>query len=117
MKSVNRRMRSILSMNKNGQVLNATTGTVIGIMIMIFMVFAVLYGISALNPKGFFTTSSTDYNATVSLQENLSRGIQTFGDQIPTVFKVLAVVLAISAIAILILYVRRMGGGQETVGL
>lgn len=100
-------------MNKKGQVINATSSTVLGIMVLIFLIFAVLYGIATLNPASFFTAGSSDANATTALQQNLTSGISSFAGQIPTVFKVLAVVLALGAILILIIYVRRMqvGGG------
>ena len=105
------RMRKI--MNKRGQVLNAISGVVIGIMVLIFTMFAVLFGISKLAPSSFFTTGSLDANATTSLQGNLTSGVSQFGQYIPTILVILGVVLAISGIVILIAYVRRMqsGGG------
>lgn len=97
--------------NKRGQTIELIGGTVVGFMILIFMIFAVLYGISALNPASFFTAGSNEANATTSLVGNLTAGTATFGSYIPTVLTVLAVVLVLAGIAILIIYVRRMGGG------
>lgn len=103
-------MRKLL--NKKGQTIELIGGTVLGFMVLIFVIFAVLYGISALNPSSFFTSGSASYNATANLQNNLTDGVGTgFAAKIPTVFTVLAVVLVLSAIAVLIIYVRRMGGG------
>ena len=105
-------MKSILQ-NKKGQTLELISGTVLAFMVLIFTIFAVLYGISALNPQSFFTTNSANYNATASLTGNLTDGVgNQFAPKIPTVFVVLAVVLVLSAIAVLIIYVRRMGGGS-----
>lgn len=105
-------MRSILDKkNKKGQVLNAVTSIVIGFMVLIFTIFAVLYGISKLNPAGFFTTGSSEANATTTLTANLTSGVAQFGAYIPTILVILGVVLALAGIAILIAYVRRMGGG------
>lgn len=96
--------------NKRGQTLNIISGTVIGFMILIFMIFAVLFGISSLNPGSFFTTASAEQNATNALTGNLTSGVGTFGGYIPEVLTVLAVVLILSAIVLLVLYIRRMQG-------
>lgn len=103
-------MRSITSMGKKGQVLSAVQGTVMGIMVLIFLVFAVLFAIAKLNPSSFFTAGSSDANATANLQANLTSGVSQFSAYIPTVFIVLGVVLILAAIAILIVYVVRMRG-------
>ena len=105
-------MRSILK-NKKGQTMNIVTGTVLALMVFIFMVFAVLFGISALNPSSFFSTGSAEANATAKLVANTTTGIGNFSEYIPKVFTVLAVVLVLSAIVLLILYVRRMQGGEQ----
>jgi hypothetical protein len=104
--------------NKKGQVINLVGGTVIGIMVLIFLIFAVLFGVSALNPGSFFTTGSADQNATNNLRSNLTYGVGQFGQYIPTAMLVLGVVFALSAILVLILYVRRMQGtaGGEGAG-
>lgn len=105
--------------NKKGQTINLISGTVLAFMVMIFLVFAVLYGISALNPSSFFTTGSAEANATTKLVTNLTTGVSSFGDYIPKLFAVLGVVLILSAIVLLILYVKRMQGsaGGSTSGL
>ena len=104
-------MKSILK-NKKGQTLELISGTVLAFMVLIFTIFAVLYGISALNPGSFFA-AGVNQNAVNSLTQNLTDGVgNQFANKIPTVFVVLAVVLVLSAIAVLIIYVRRMGGGS-----
>jgi hypothetical protein len=110
---------SSMGFKRRGQLINATGATVVSIMVLIFSVFAVLYGIATLNPAGFFTAGSSNANATSNLQANLTDGVSQFGAQIPTVFKVLGVVLALSAIVLLVLYVRRLqvGGGEGAGGL
>jgi Na+-transporting methylmalonyl-CoA/oxaloacetate decarboxylase gamma subunit len=106
-----------LKVNKKGQVLAMVGGVVMGVMVLIFLIFAVLYGISALNPSSFFAVGSADANATANLQNNLTSGVSQFGKYIPTVLLVLGVVLVLSAIVILIIYVRRMQGGGMSGGL
>ena len=102
--------------NKKGQALEIIGGTVIGVMVLIFIMFAVLYGVAALNPGSFFTANSANQIATNSLTQNLTSGVGQFGQYIPTILVVLAVVLVLAAIAILILYVRRMQG-EHSAGL
>lgn len=101
--------------NKKGQTLDLISGTVVGFLVLIFVIFAVLFGISALNPASFFTTGSANANATNQLTSNLTDGVAQFAKYIPTVMIVLGVVLVISAVVLLILYVRRtqgsVGGG------
>lgn len=108
-------MRKI-SMGKRGQaMLDATTKTVIGVMIFLFVVFAVLFGIATLSPSSFFTAGSLEANNTAKIQANLTQGIGTFSDQIPTAFKVIGVVFILGFIALLIVVVSRMrsvGGGS-----
>ena len=102
--------------NKKGQTLNIITGTIIGFMILIFMIFAVLFGIAKLNPSSFFTAGGADALAMTNLQQNLTSGVGQFGGYIPTIFVVLAVVLVLSAIVLLVLYVRRMQDGTGSGG-
>ena len=97
--------------NKKGQMLDLIGGTVVGFLVLIFVIFAVLYGVAVLNPAGFFATGSASANATTVLTNNLTSGVAQFGGYIPTVLIVLGVVLVLAAIAILIMYVRRMQGG------
>lgn len=108
-------MKGLLK-NRKGQTLNLVGGFVIGIMVLIFMIFAVLYGISTLNPGSFFAAGSANQNATNQLTSNLTTGIASFSNFIPTVLIILGVVLALSGIVLLILFVRRMqdasGGGS-----
>lgn len=106
-------MNQLRKINKRGQTLNVISGTVIGFMILIFLIFAVLFGISALNPSSFFTAGSTEANATIDLTQNLTSGVSQFGGYIPSVMKVLAVVLILAAIVLLVFYVNRM---RDTAG-
>lgn len=99
-------MRKI--MDKKGQVgINNVTTLVVGIMVFIFVVFAVLYGIATLNPGSFFSTGSAEANSTSNLQKNLSAGIDAFGAKIPTAMTVLAVVFILGFVALLIFTVYR----------
>lgn len=103
--------------NKKGQIINTISGTTLGIMVMIFIIFAVLFGIATLNPSGFFTAASAEANATTYLTANTTSGVAQLGGQLPNVFKILAVVLVLGGIVLLVLYIRRMqavgGGGQS----
>lgn len=108
-------MRKI--MNRKGQVLNAISGIVIGIMVLIFTIFAVLFGVAKLNPSSFFTAGTADANATASLQSNLTKGVSDLGAYIPTILVIMGVVLAIAGIVVLIAYVRRIQGGGSSGGL
>jgi Na+-transporting methylmalonyl-CoA/oxaloacetate decarboxylase gamma subunit len=109
-------MKSLFAKNKRGQTLDLISGTVVGFMVLIFIVFAVLFGISALNPTAFFTSGSAEANATGQLQANLTSGVAQFGKYIPTVMLVLGVVLVMSAIVLLILYIRRTQGATGSAG-
>ena len=97
-------------MNKKGQTLSVIGGTVLAFMVLIFTIFAVLFGIAKLNPSSFFTASSAEANATSYLTGNLTSGVGQFAGYIPTVLIILGVVLAISAIVLLILYIKRIQG-------
>lgn len=105
--------------NKKGQIVNTTSGTVLGIMVLIFIIFAVLFGIATLNPSSFFTANSAEANATSHLTANTTEGVSQFGAQIPNVFKILAVVLVLGGIVLLVFYIRRMQqvGGAGSSGL
>lgn len=95
-------------MNKRGQIVDTVSSTTMSIMILIFIIFAVLFGIATLNPSSFFTASSAEANATGYLQANLTEGVSQFGGNLPTIFKVLGVVLVLGGIILLVLYVARM---------
>lgn len=102
--------------NKKGQVVQTISGTTLAIMVMIFIIFAVLFGIATLNPAGFFTANSAEANATSYLTGNTTEGVAQLGGQLPNVFKILAVVLVLAGIVILVLYISRMrqvGGGSN----
>lgn len=106
--------------NKGQQMSKVIFGTVIGIMVLIFGIFGVLFGISTLNPSSFFTASTPEANATSDLTANLTVGVSNFGARIPTVLLVLGVVFVLVAIVLLIAYVKRMesvGGGGGNQGL
>lgn len=110
--------RRVAKMNKKGQIVNTISSTAMSIMMLIFIIFAVLFGIATLNPSSFFTANSAEANSTGYLTGNLTQGVGSFGSSIPTLFKVLGVVVVLGAIALLILYLRRMqqvgGTGQNT---
>ena len=106
------KIKSKSQMNKRGQIIELIGGTVIAVLVLIFIIFAVLFGISALNPASFFPIGTASNNlsntAVTGLQNNLTSGVSQFGGYLPTVFIVLAIVLVMGALTILILYVRRM---------
>ena len=109
-------MKRLVSLKekKKGQIVNTISGTTLSIMVLIFIIFAVLFGIATLNPGSFFTAASAEANATSQLTGNLTEGVAAFGGQIPNIFKILAVVLVLGGIVLLVLYIRRMqqvGGG------
>jgi len=104
-------------LNKKGQTLELIGGTIVGFMVLIFMIFAVLYGITALNPGAFFSAGSANQNATNQLTSNLTTGVGNFGNYIPVIITVLSVVLVLAGIAVLILYVRRMQSTGTAGGL
>lgn len=108
-----------IEMDKKGQIINTMTATFIGVFIFIFVIFAVLFGISVLNPSSFFTAGSAEANATSLLQANLTEGAAETGGQLPNMGRMFAVILVLAVIVILILYVRRMQavGGTSAGGL
>lgn len=118
-----RSLKSTIAMkrkDKRGQIVNTVSGTTMSLMLLVFTIFAVLYGIATLNPSSFFTASSAEANATAHLQANLTEGVSEFGGNIPSVFKILGVVLVLGGIVLLILMVLRMRAGTGmggTVGL
>lgn len=112
-------MKSLYSqMKKRGQVIGLVGGTIMGLLGLIFLVFAVLYAISVLNPSGFFPAASASANATAALQNNLTTGVAAFSNFTVPIFSILGVVLVLAGILVLILYVRRMqqGAGGSGIG-
>lgn len=105
---------TMIRKNKRGQIVSTISGTTLSIMVMIFIIFAVLFGIATLNPSSFFTAASAEANATGYLSANLTEGTAQLGGQLPNIFKILAVVLVLGGIVLLVLYINRMrqvGGG------
>lgn len=118
MKSVSARMRKMAEMNNHGQVgINTVTTVVVGLMVFIFVVFAVFYGISTLNPASFFSAGSLEANETSNLQKNLTTGVANFGAKIPTALTVLAVVFILGFIGLLIFTVYRFAANRSGGGL
>lgn len=112
-------LRSLIPKDKKGQIVNTISGTVLSLLVMIFIIFAVIFGIAVLNPGGFFTAGTPESYAIGNLSTNLTYGVGQFGIQIPNVFKILAVVLVLAGIVLLVLYIARMRqvGGGGGVGL
>lgn len=111
---------SLFPKNKKGQIVNTISSTTLSIMVLIFIIFAVLFGIATLNPAGFFASNSAEANSTGYLTANLTAGVGQFGGQLPNLFKILAVVLILGGIVLLVLYIRRMqavGGAGGNTGL
>lgn len=97
-------------MDKKGQLLETVGGTVVAFMVLLFIIFAVLFGISALNPGSFFTANSAEANQVTNFTANITSGVGEIGKQTPNIFKILAVVLVLGGIVLLIFYIRRMQG-------
>lgn len=104
-------------MNKKGQVIDTISNTALGIMTLFFIIFAVLFGIAALNVSTFFGAGTLEQNVTQQAQANITTGVGNVTSYVPTVFTVLGVVLAIAGVFLLILYVRRLQGGGGAGGL
>jgi hypothetical protein len=105
-------MESILK-NKRGQIVDQATGVIVGIAVAIFIVFALLLGLSSLNPGSFFTSGSNEQNVTNGMVLNYTTGIGQFFAQIPTAMKVLGIVLILGFIGLLVAVVvgfRRTAG-------
>lgn len=98
----------IAEMDKKGQVINTMNSTFIGILIFVFLIFAILFGVSILNPASFFTAGSANALAIGNMTENLTAGASESTGQLKNVGKMFAVVMILSVLALLILYVRRM---------
>ena len=103
-------------MAKKGQVIELVSGTVLGILGLVLVIFVVLFALSALNPASFFTSGSASANATTNLQNNVTFGVGQFGQYIPTVMLVLGVVFVLAGLLILVLYIRRMQMGGSSAG-
>lgn len=112
-------MQSIKSAKK-GQIIQTVTGVAVGLFTLVLVVFVILLAIGSLNPSSFFGSGNSSdpgkaHAAINSSINNLTSGFTEFTRQIPTVFKVLGVVLILGALAILILIVTRFrsqaGGG------
>lgn len=104
-------------MAKRGQVIDLVSGTILGVLGLVLIIFVVLFALSALNPASFFTAGSGSANATTNLQNNVTYGVSQFGQYIPTVMLVLGVVFVLSGLLVLVLYIRRMQIGGQGGGL
>ena len=99
-------MRSILS-NKKGQMsgsnpLGLVIGLVVGICFLIFIYFALQFGITILNPSGFFAVGSASANSTNDIQNNLTNGVSLFAGYLPTIFKIIALVVILGFLGLMI---------------
>lgn len=101
-------------MNKTGQTIQLATGTIISLVIMIFIVFAGLFGIAILNPTSFFSAGSLAANSTLALQDNTSQVVGNFSQRLPVVGTILGVVLLLAVIGILIVVI--VGFAQRSRG-
>lgn len=111
----NFKLKSLKS-NKKGQVLNTVVATFVGLFVLVLIGFAVLLGISSLDPASFFTANSVEANATNDAVINLTTGFSAFTGQIPTIMTILGVVVVLAALAILILIVVRIRGASGSGG-
>ena len=104
-------------MNKKGQSIDLATGAVVSLVVMLFIVFALLFGVASLNPSGFFTAGSNSANATIALQDNTTRVISNFSQQLPVLGTILGVVLLLSVLGILIMVILRYRNNTQGAGL
>ena len=107
--------KSMIRTNRKGQVIDSVTGTIVSVFVTFLIIFALLYGISVLNPSTFFTASSLAQNVTTQFQNNATQLAGNFGQQLPVVGTIFGVVLIMSVLAIFVLYVLRFKG-QATNG-
>lgn len=102
---------------KKGQVVNSTIATIVAIVVGIFVIFALFFGISSLNPTSFFSTGSAEANSTQALQTNTTQLASNFSQRLPQVGTMFGIALIIAVLLIVVLYVMRMksassGGGE-----
>lgn len=110
------KLSEIKPMNKRGQIIDSVTNIVLGIVVLIFIVFAVLYGIATLNPGSFFSAGSASQNTTNQAVSNFTTGIGNFFNTLPAAFSILGVVLILGFITLLIVIVyrfRNSAGGNN----
>lgn len=105
-----------LVIGKRGQVINTATTVAVSLMVFILIAFAVLLGISSLNPSTFFTAGSAEANQTTNMVNNYTLGLGNFFGQVPTAMKILGVVLILGFLALLIVIVLRFRQSSGTGG-
>lgn len=102
-------------MNKKGQIIDTATKVGVSLFVFILIIFAILLGVSSLNPGSFFTTGTAEQNATNDMVANYTFGVGEFFGNVPTAMKILGVVLILGFLALLIVIVVRFrqqsGGG------
>lgn len=105
-------------MNKAGQTIGLATGTIVSLIIMIFIVFACLFGVAILNPPSFFPRGAGTLNVTndavQALQDNTTQVIGNFSQRLPVLGTILGVVLLLSVIGILVVVI--IGFAQRSKG-
>lgn len=118
---MNMNLKSIIKQSKKGQVLNTVVATFVGLFVLILIGFAVLLGISSLDPVSFFPAAAENQtNVSIDAMQNsinnLTTGFSAFTTQIPTIMTILGVVVVLAALAILILIVVRIRGASGSAG-
>ena len=106
--------------NKRGQIFQIVTGMVGAIIGIVFLLFGGLYAIGILNLPSFFPTGSFAANVTQLAVNNYTQGTADLSSRIPTVMGIAGALLAIGAIVLLVIYLRRgfqSGGGNVGGGL
>lgn len=109
-KFAERQMQKQMHSNKKGQIIDTTTSVIIGLFVLVLIVFAILFGISALDPTSFFTAGSAEQQSVNNSLLNFTKGVNNFFAQIPAAMKILGVVLIIGFLALLIVIVIRFRG-------
>lgn len=97
--------------NKRGQLaLDVVEGVVLKVLIIAILGVAVILALTTLSNSNIFTPLSAGANSTSQITGNVSDGVTSFFGSIGTVFSILLAVVLISAVAIIVLVVRRFAG-------
>lgn len=101
-------------MNKRGQLaLDVVESVVLKLLVLAVLGVAVILALTTLGNSNIFTANSSGANATTSITNNVSNGLVSFFGNAGTIFSILVAVVLISAVAIIILVVRRFAGGSR----
>jgi hypothetical protein len=106
-------MKSLFSSkNKRGQIaLDVVEEVVMKLLILAVLGVAIILALTTLGNSNIFTSGSAGANSTTAITNNVSNAVTSFFGNAGTIFNILIAVVLISAVAIIILVVRRFAGG------